>query len=625
MPLFPKIKETQTTRKLTDSFLGYDARDQIADGAWRHMENLTGDRYPLLASREPRGCITQLETPLGITVKDALAWVDGGTLYYNGQPTGLNTLSVPDITRSAAAPQGAKEGDWWQDEESSLTYEYTAAGWQSRPYPAKQLVGMGAYLCVFPDKVYINMADLTDYGSMEARFTANEVSAIPCAVNGDALDADNIPIQAEAPADPENGDYWIDISDETHRLMRYSASGGIWTHITTVYTALHAPGIGAAFAQYDGVTVGGCEYTEGGDALAAQAQALNGAQVIYARGDDFVVITGLIDRAMTFSSVTLERAVPRMDYVIQCGNRLWGCYYGMAEGKTVNEIYCSALGDFKNWRRYMGISTDSWAAGVGSDGPWTGAANYLGSPVFFKEDHIHTVTVSASGAHQVDELAARGVQKGSARSLAMAGETLFYKARDGVCAYQGGLPVDISAPLGRTRYSLGCGGAVGDKYYISMHDGGGWNLFVYDSARGLWHREDATHAIGFAAMDGDLICLASDGRVIALMGSAGEREGAVEFEAVGGIQHYYDPEHKYLSRYSLRLGMAEGAQVTVWLRYDSQGEWEDCGSISIDGTDTVTLPVRPRRCDHLQLRLTGRGPVLLYSIAAIYEKGGDEG
>ena len=30
-----------------------------------------------------------------------------------------------------------------------------------------------------------------------------------------------------------------------------------------------------------------------------------------------------------------------MDYVVQSGNRLWGCKYGMADGRAVNEIYAS--------------------------------------------------------------------------------------------------------------------------------------------------------------------------------------------------------------------------------------------------------------------------------------------
>lgn len=101
----------------------------------------------------------------------------------------------------------------------------------------------------------------------------------------------------------------------------------------------------------------------------------------------------------------------------------------------------------------MGLSTDSWTASVGSDGPWTGAVNYLGYPTFFKEDRIHRVSISAYGAHQINETACRGVQKGSGKSLVVVNETLLYKSRSDICAYQGGFPSSISDALGEELYS----------------------------------------------------------------------------------------------------------------------------------------------------------------------------
>ena len=40
-------------------------------------------------------------------------------------------------------------------------------------------------------------------------------------------------------------------------------------------------------------------------------------------------------------------------------------------GEAVNEIYASKLGDFRNWRCFEGLSTDSYAAARGSDGAFT--------------------------------------------------------------------------------------------------------------------------------------------------------------------------------------------------------------------------------------------------------------
>ena len=53
------------------------------------------------------------------------------------------------------------------------------------------------------------------------------------------------------------------------------------------------------------------------------------------------------------TTISCTFVVPRMDYVVSCGNRLWGCRYGEANnGEFVNEIYASALGDPGRWNLY---------------------------------------------------------------------------------------------------------------------------------------------------------------------------------------------------------------------------------------------------------------------------------
>jgi hypothetical protein len=152
------------------------------------------------------------------------------------------------------------------------------------------------------------------------------------------------------------------------------------------------------------------------------------------RTDDSITIPGIYKGSVTSfpnMTVTVERKVPDMAFITECNNRLWGC---STDG---HEIYCCKLGDVKNWNCFRGTSTDSWAATVGSDGKWTGAITYLGYPMFFKEDGLIKISVSGSGAHQTKETVCRGVQSGSDRSLAIINETLFYKSRSAICAYDG--------------------------------------------------------------------------------------------------------------------------------------------------------------------------------------------
>ena len=317
--------------------------------------------------------------------------------------------------------------------------------------------------------------------------------------------------------------------------------------------------------------------------------------------------------------------MPDLDYVTEAENRLWGCKYGLVDGETVNEIYCCALGDFKNWNQFMGLSTDSYAASVGTDGPWTGAITHLGYPIFFKENFLHKVYISSSGAHRIADTACRGVQSGSSRSLCVVNETLYYKSRTDICAYDGSLPVSVSSAMGTERYSEAAAGASGDKYYISMKDKAGkWHLFVLDTAKGFWHREDATHALCFARCDDELYYIdAETKKLMAVNGTDGIKETAVEWSATTGLMGYNYVEHKYVSRFNIRMKLPEGSKADMYLEYDSDGIWHHAGHMDGVGTKTFMLPVRPRRCDHFRFKIEGSGDVKIYSLAKIHETGSD--
>lgn len=574
----PSLDYEYSDRSVTDTFAGYNHKLKIADGEFYDTRNLTSEYYPLLAERRKRGLVKQLTAPGGLLGKEKLAYVDNGVLYYDGEATGLTGLTPGK----------------------------------------KQLVSMGAYICIFPDKKYYNTADANDRGSMEAYYTSTgAVKYTMCRVDG--TDYGTATVSTAAPEEPENAALWIDTSKETHVLKQWSSATKEWVSIPTVYTKVQfiskgeLPGL---FREYDGVTIGGAEAEVNGDKV---IYAMGGSESVF----DYIVVTGLLEQAVTqeTGSVSLSRSVPQMDFICESQNRLWGCYYGSDGEQSLNEIYCCALGDFKNWRQYMGLSTDSWTASVGSDGPWTGAVNYLGYPTFFKEDRIHRVSISTSGAHSINETACRGVQKGSEKSLAVVNEILLYKSRSDVCAYQGGFPVKVSEALGDGLYSDAAAGTVRDRYYISMKDSDGKaQLFVYDVGKKLWMHEDGFEADCFARVGDELYAL-SGKLLYAMQGSTGEKEPYISWMAETGMLYYQQPDQKYISNFSLRLSLEEGAELTIYIEYDSTGEWERKGTIKFRGTKAVNVPIRPRRCDHMRIRLEGKGRVRLYSIAKLVTYG----
>lgn len=571
---YPQLKAPGTSRQTVSAFGGLDRTSASPDGTFYEMENMTSDHYPALSPRGGRRVHAQGQDIGGIIAKDCLCWVDSGDLVMNGYRVQM----------------GLTAGE-------------------------KTLVSMGAYVVIFPDKKYINTLDLTDFGDLEAEFVStSDVEFTLCDQSGSAY-ADYT-TSATAPEEAENGDYWLDISCDPASLKRYSAQSCVWTAIAATYVKISSPGIGRAFNQYDGVEISGI--------LPQALGELNGNLVLWDRGEDWLLVAGLMENPITQSAgdgaVTVSRKLPEMDFVLQAGNRLWGCRYGTDRaGNIVNEIYASKLGDFKNWSCYMGLSTDSYAASVGSDGPFTGAVEHLGYPLFFKENCLHKVYGSYPAAYQIQTTACRGVRSGCHKSLAIVGDTLYYKSREGVCAYDGSLPAEVSRPLGSAQYHSAAAGAQGSKYYISMQDSrGDAHLFVYDTDRRLWHREDSLAVMGFASCRSGFYALA-DGKIWDML----QGDEAVSWSVQTGPMGMETPDRKYISRLTARLSLAPGSTVSFAVRYDFSPRWEHLCTLQGKRLRSFDLPLRTKRCDHMELRIWGTGDMKLYSLTKTWEKGSD--
>ena len=588
---FPKLAEQPTSRSITDVFAGYNHNLRIGDGECYDEENMCSDNYPLLSVRRQRGVYASPAAPQGLIAKDALCYVDGSKFVINGK-----AIEMDLSTAAAKCP--------------------------------KSLISMGAYVIIMPDKKYINTVETSDRGSIEASYQSMAgVRFSLCTAEGAGVEA---VASAAAPEKPGNGAYWLDTSGEKHALKVYSSAADIWTTVATTYVKISATGIGVQFKQYDGVTIAGI--------TKKNVKDLNGSAVIWSKADDYIVVVGLLDAAVEQTAeegtITVKRTMPDMDFVVESGNRLWGCKYGYVNGKTINEIYASKLGDFKNWSCYMGISTDSYTASCGTDGPWTGAITHLGYPLFFKENCLHKVYGTFPSNFQIQTTTCRGVQKGSARSMAIVNEVLYYKSRGGVCAYDGSLPAEISAAFGEERYSDAVGGGHRNKYYISQKDSGGvWHLFVYDTRLSVWHREDNTHAEAWCSCRDEMYYIdASDKKIRTVLGSGTKETAAVPWKVETGTivaltssSKYPDriANKKYVGRMLIRMALDPGATMQAYIQYDS-GTWEKLWSMTGKNLRTFAFPVRPHRCDHFRLKLTGTGGAKIYSITKTLEQGSDE-
>lgn len=336
---------------------------------------------------------------------------------------------------------------------------------------------------------------------------------------------------------------------------------------------------------------------------------------------------------VNFLSFAICRRVPDLAYVTEYNNRLWGC------SNDGHEIYCTKLGDPDNWYAYEGISTDAEAITVGTDGLFTGCTAWNGQILFFKENCIHKVYGDYTPFTAVT-LDVKGVQKGSYRGIAIIDGVLYYKAIDGIYAYTGSIPQKISQNLGNMLYTDAVFGTLDKKLYCSMTDEhGDHKLFVYDTSYGIWTREQDTYMRFCCECDGDMFYLdGTDGKIKTVGGTAGNlnltdtnlsknpfiptEERSFNWFFESGKLGLEDPNKKSISRIMMRLKFEKGASLTVSLMYDSSGTWQTYRTVSAaEKMMTVNIPIVPRRCDHLKIKVSGKGGFYLFGLSKTYKSG----
>ena len=633
MPLYMQpLYEESSSRSMTATFLGLNRNLRCAEGEFFAMKNMTSDDAPVLSVRGRR------YVPKSFQATDPTD-VIAGVGAVSGDSTGGVCWLDGDVLRL-----GSQEINLAQ-------YGFTADG------ADRQIVKLGAYLIIVPDMIYVNTVDMEDAGKIEDSYTSTTdlIEIRVCDYDGKSPTF----TQMEEPETAKNGDTWHEIGTRA-KLYRYDEKAGRWYEIQSYLSIRRRVKLG----EQSGYTPFWFETKsriQPGDALRFTGlyDSVNGVRmVVKANAAEMtkntvfdIVVEGIIQNsgvdvyATTGNPVTIERVIPRMDYVCEAGNRLWGCRYGDdGHGNFVNEIYCSARGDFYRW--IAGESTNDDAPvtfSVGVDGMWTGAVNYQGYPTFFKKNSMHRVSGYGASGFALYDTPCIGVQEGAHRSLAVVNNVLYYKAEHAIMGFDGSTPVSVSDKLGRlSRYNNAVGGACGGKYYVSMWITDPWGgvrepaLYVWDTERGLWHMEDSVECESMAS-DGDNLYFVEVTRKESGVShtikavripdymnqlevtDAEKEKSMIPWYAETGIIGLETPDAKYISKLAIRLHMEAGATVRVMVQYNSTGYWKQIMATEAPTMKTVTMPVMPARCDHMRLRLEGVGGCKVYSITKTME------
>lgn len=557
-----------------------------------------------------------------------------------------------DYDPDTAEWESNASGTWQTDDPRNYDLTVTAGNyiyppWEFRihlwpdsamVYDNTSMIRMGTYVLLYPQKIWVNAVKLAsgqemvpseDYGMIELNLQARADNIILTLCDIDGNDMQGVTVSATEPQ--QQTGKWLDTSGDKPVLREWSQTQTMWVTVASTYIKVAGLGVRAPEGELlragDTVKLSTSNFPTGTDD--AVLSCLNSSQyIVKVHADEiddaasWFVIEGLLpDDEYQFDSGTLsiDRTVPEMDFVVEAQNRLWGCRYDEAEG--INEIYGSKLGDFRNWEVFQGLSTDSWRASRGTAAPFTGAATLDGHPLFFREESLEKVFPSSAGAHQIATYDLEGVQEGSADSLVVIEDRLFYKSRQGVMVYAGTMPQRISPQFGDWLFSDATAARHGRKYCISMTGPRGSTAptrvcAVYDLATGDWHVEDEAWE-GRAITWEDKLYYIRDGQIVQMDGGDG-CHGVSWWAESQPISHEL-PEHKWIRYLRLRFRMELGAAVRVYISYDD-GPWLRKGSLHGNRLHSQELAIWPIRCDHFRLRLEGCGGCEMYSVSYRMER-----
>ena len=661
----PLLDEQIKSKETTEEFSGYCNKPRINNGQWQNMKNMTNDYYPLLSTRHKRS-LQFANAPNTVSItdenensEDYTAYGCEGVQFVDGSLYVLKKLK-----NSSNEDEGCvfiKNGeDFTSDDVSKASY-FDNSGIK------RSLVRMGSDICVFPDGVVFESANTEEEAPLtkiDAEKTLDDflVSTVYKNSSNEYIDI---------------CDYSDGFRVDENGVSQYLSDSALWVSRQTYIkiSALSSENAFAMFNENDSLIV----KTTGAPGMHGDVTGTiffkkddvydnpNSIKIIEkgweeVNGDvrDYIITNGYVyfepgNKAYLNASefeirqnmfgkyqseygilITLKRKTPDIKLACEAQNRIWAC------SKDGHEIYASALANPYNFYDFSGLATDSYAVSVGTQGEFTACINYLGHPLFFKENAVHIISGSyPSNAGEMDAMSYsvttvtdfKGVEKGSENSLAIIDNILYYKSSSGIVAYDGTNTAIISDALGKERYKNAVAGAYNNKYFVSMQDSKGEShLFVYDTRLSTWCREDNTSVFQFMNIKNELLYVNSDDEKIYSVSDEDilnfddfEEEGAFDWECESGNIGYSYPNNKYISRLQLRLQLQAGARAAVYVQYDSDGNWLRKGEINAKGIKTHLIPIVPVRCDHMKFKLKGRGDMKLISIARILEEGGDGG
>ncbi len=310
------------------------------------------------------------------------------------------------------------------------------------------------------------------------------------------------------------------------------------------------------------------------------------------------------------SGAVIRKAMPVMSSVCIHNNRLWGV------NPNGEYIYSSKTGDFREFNRFEGLSSDSYYVGIGTGDKFVGIYPYRNYVLAFKKDCIYII----SGTLPTNFTISRTIEGFGCidiKSCSICGGNLYFLSENGFYRFDGVNFEHISKKLNH-KYVSAIGFGTTNKYYTyAIRDDGEKELLVFDAVYNLWHTMSTPEPIhGFFSDMGNVYGVGSN--AIYLFES--EENTDWTMESVNFFED--DCSNSYINEIWIRAKFARGKTIrtfsaTEGLHYSEHEKLTGTGHIK-----TYRIPVRWKNAKNYKIKLQGDGETIIYNIELHSADGG---
>lgn len=557
------LRRISSSTAYQSRFRGINTQNGTPLGEWEEMHNMTSDSFPAVCNMPCRRYRSLPADMTGFMFKDdSLVYTVSDGIYVGSKKIALELTDTP-----------------------------------------KKLVSMGAYIVILPDWIVINTEDM----SIVEGTVVDETTAVT--ITGGTLYEVNM--NQTAPTVDIRKEFYFE-TDSSNSAV-HTLKKGDKAKLSFAYNGKAMSlvvDVAAVSSDEDYLSEGRTAviFDTSGSYKNTRYFFIEDKPMTSAR------FIARVENAKLEKSAEITKAqIPQMDYelIVEHNNRLWGC------SSENHEIYCSKLGDPFAWKEYNGISTDSYAVTVGSDGDFTGSTVYNDSVLFFKENCVHTVYGTKPSNFTLSTTELRGVQKGSYNSICKSNGLLYYKAPEGIFVFNGSTSVRADGRIGKDIKETAVGVADDNAVYMATND----TVYVYDYLHDSWHTEDITgnevKMLSGYNYGGALYLTAlvdNSVRLYLMRGiddSITEADREVSFSIQTGELNRIGAIMRHISKLRFVIGTDDyDREISFDIRISyNGGEFRtvysyDSTKVKLN-TEIFTVPIIPMRCQKMKIRIDG--------------------